>query len=388
MQLKSKLLAAGLWVLALHGASSMAGVLPEDRADVMYHRYDGGGVTIDGPSVLVRKKVGEKFAATANYYVDMVSSASVDVLLTASPYTERREQKSLAMDFQQGKSTYSLGYINSEESDYEADTTFFSISQDMFGDLTTVTLGYKRGWNDIFRNVKQADGSKIRDAGFAQQSDIRSYSLGVSQVLTRNMILAVNYEVITDEGFLNSPYRLVRFRDGSPTGFSFEPEVYPNTHTSNALSGRVKYFLSWRAAIDANYRFYTDTWGIQANSLELGYTQPTGPWIFDGKIRYYKQDAADFYSDLFPRSRFSNFRARDKELSTFQSYSAALGASYEFKFARLPWIQKSTANVRYTHLFIDYDDFRDATRTGSPAGNEPLYQLDADVIQAFISIWF
>jgi len=34
-------------------------VLPEDRADTLYHRYEGGGVTVDGPSLLVRRKIGE-----------------------------------------------------------------------------------------------------------------------------------------------------------------------------------------------------------------------------------------------------------------------------------------------------------------------------------------
>ena len=47
--------------LAPGGALAFAGVLPEDRADVLYHRYQGGGVTIQGPSVLVRKKIGENF---------------------------------------------------------------------------------------------------------------------------------------------------------------------------------------------------------------------------------------------------------------------------------------------------------------------------------------
>ena len=59
--------------------SAHAGVLPEDRADVLYFRYDGGGVTIDGPSVLVRKSIGEHVSVAANYYIDMVSSASIDV---------------------------------------------------------------------------------------------------------------------------------------------------------------------------------------------------------------------------------------------------------------------------------------------------------------------
>src|SRR6476619_7451026 len=113
------------WVPALVtacvlGTPALAGVLPEDRADVLYHRYDGGGITIDGPSVLVRKKIGDSFSAAANYYIDMVSSASIDVQLSASPYDERRTQRSLSLDYLRGKSTYSAGAIGSSESDYTA----------------------------------------------------------------------------------------------------------------------------------------------------------------------------------------------------------------------------------------------------------------------------
>ena len=86
------------WLLiAPARAAAFARRAAEDRADVLYHRYQGGGITIDGPSVLVRKKFGEKFAVSANYYVDMVSSASIDVELTASPYKEERTQKSVGV---------------------------------------------------------------------------------------------------------------------------------------------------------------------------------------------------------------------------------------------------------------------------------------------------
>ena len=79
-------------VLLLAFGASHAGVLPDDRADVLYHLYDGGGVEIDGPSILVRKKAGKSLSFVGNYYVDMVSSASIDVITTASPYTEERTQ--------------------------------------------------------------------------------------------------------------------------------------------------------------------------------------------------------------------------------------------------------------------------------------------------------
>src|SRR5262245_32218258 len=73
---------------------SFAGVLPEDRADVLYHRYDGGGIVIQGPSVLVRKTLKDKISFSGNYYEDVISSASIDVKLSASPYEEKRKQKS------------------------------------------------------------------------------------------------------------------------------------------------------------------------------------------------------------------------------------------------------------------------------------------------------
>ena len=114
-----------------------AGVLPEDRADALYFRYDGGGVVINGPSVLLRKSIGEHVSVSANHYVDMVSSASIDVETSASPYEDERTQSSLSVDFLHGKSMYTLGYVNSDESDYKAKTMFGSVSHDMFGDLTT-----------------------------------------------------------------------------------------------------------------------------------------------------------------------------------------------------------------------------------------------------------
>ena len=81
--------------LALAAGGALAGVLPEDRADVLYHYYDGGGVTIDGPSILARKSIGQHVSVYGNYYVDSVSSASIDVLTTASPYEEERVETSI-----------------------------------------------------------------------------------------------------------------------------------------------------------------------------------------------------------------------------------------------------------------------------------------------------
>lgn len=366
-----------------------AGVLPEDRADLLFHRYEGGGVTIQGPSLLVRKTMAEKYSVTANYYLDMVTSASIDVKVSgASEYKEERDQYSLGFDYLRGKTTYSLGYTNSEEDDYSASTASFGISQDIFGDLTTVSLGFSKG-DDVVRR-RDTVSNRI-DPTFEHGIDRWSYRVGVSQILTKSLIASLNMEVITDEGYLNNPYRSFRYVDPeATTKYRLATEKYPHTHTSNAAALNARYFLPYRAVVHGGYRFSTDTWGIRSNTYEVGYVHPlkATPWLFEVSFRQYSQDHADFYADLFPRIDFQNFMGRDKELSTFSSQTLHVGATYEFAKSGWSFIKKGQVTLFYDRMEFDYDDFRDASNTSLVAGTEPLYSFGANVIQMFVSIWF
>ena len=71
--------------MLLAAVPALAGVLPEDSVDVMYHRYQGGGITVQGPSILVQKRLGDHFAVNAQYYQDMISSASIESRPRPSP---------------------------------------------------------------------------------------------------------------------------------------------------------------------------------------------------------------------------------------------------------------------------------------------------------------
>jgi hypothetical protein len=362
-------------------AAAFGGVLPEDRADVLFHSYDGGGVTIQGPSLLVRKQFAGKFSASANYYVDKVSSASIDVVTTASPYKEERTQYSVGLDYLHDRWLMNLGFTTSEENDYVADTFSFGISQDLFGDLTTISLGYSLGRDEVGRRG---------DPAFSDAVERQNYRLGLSQIVTRNLLLGLSFETVTDEGFLNNPYRSVRYVDaGSPVGYSFEQEVYPRTRTSDAAAIRLRYYLPYRAALHAEFRSYADTWEIESDTIELGYTHPLEQgWIIEGKLRFYSQGKADFYSDLFPRSQFQNFMARDKELSTFTSQTLRLGMSYDIVRGGWRFVDKGSVSVVYDHIIFDYEDFRDLTQAAALAGQEPTYSFAADVLQVFVSFWF
>ena len=358
---------------------SVAGVLPDDRADLLYHLYDGGGVEIDGPSLLVRKKVGNSVSVVGNYYVDMVSSASIDVITTASPYTEERKQWSIGTDYLRGNTTMSASFTNSEESDFDATTYSFSVSQDMFGDLTTLTLSYALGDDTVGRSD---------DPDFSRENTRQHYGVGVTQILTRNLIASLNFETITDEGFLNNPYRSVRYLDlSNPIGYSFEPELYPATRTSSAVGLRARYYLPYRAAIQGEYRFFTDTWDITSHTAAVTYVHPIGDWTFEAKYRWHDQTGAHFYRDLFLRPEQTNFRGRDKELSPLTSQTFRLAASYEFLSDGWNFIDKGSVNFSVDFLQVDYEDFRDISGD-APVGTEPFYALDASIFQLFVSFWY
>jgi len=303
------------------------------------------------------------------------------VVTQASPYKEHRKQDSLSVDVLHGKTTYSSGYIHSKENDYISTTAFASVSQDMFGDLTTVSFGFTRGWDKV-----GTVGTVLKDS-----VERRNWQVGVSQILTRNMLLGLNFETSESEGFLRNPYRKVCYRDNSAAGADCKTEFerYPHTRTGNAGSGQLKYYLPWHAALSGSYRFYRDTWGIVAHTAELGYTQPVfRSWTLDSHLRMYRQKQADFYSDLFERQNAQNFEARDRELAAFKSLTYGIGATWEYHVARLSWLQKGTINLRWDRMHINYDDFHDPRLPGFAAGAGPLYTLDASILQGFVSFWF
>ena len=226
--------------------STSADVLPDNRADVFYSKYSGGGMDITGYSATARAKITENFAVEANYFIDKVSGASIDVLSQASVIKDERKQKSGTIEYLRDKTTYTASYTSSVERDYVSNTAAISLSQDMFGDLTTVTLGFANTQNKVGENNGTANDPNVAWVGHALT---RAYSGGVSQIITKNFIAGVNLQVITDAGYLANPYRAIRFLDPTnPKGYSLGNQVYPDTHTSTAVQVQGKYYLPYRAA--------------------------------------------------------------------------------------------------------------------------------------------
>lgn len=340
----------------LAATNARAADLPEDQADAMYHLYYGGGVTAQGPAVLVRKSIGDAFSLSASYYVDIVSNASIDVVTTASPYHEVRQERAVGVDYIYRDSQVTLNASNSKEPDYTADSASIDVAQDMFGGMTTVNLGYSRGWDTV---------GKHGDPSFSQPANHWQYRAGVTQILTAHWLMSANAEAISDEGYLGSPYRAARVFGAAV------PEVDPDTRTSRAVALRAIGTVGENGAVRGMYRYFWDTWGIRAQTVEAGYSQYVASrWLVDGYLRYYKQQHAVFYSDDFTTEM--TYMSRNRQLSTFDD--VGLGVKGTYSAWKVPGGYEIKCSAALERLQFHYNDFTDI-RTGK------LYSFGADVVE-------
>jgi hypothetical protein len=370
MRVQLKTIARAFWLtlLGLFAAPARGALLPEDRADLLYHYYNGGGTKVDGPALLVRKGFGERVSAYASYFVDNVSCASIDVVTTASPFEEKRQEYGGGVDYLYRNTTLGVSVLRSNEPDFVSSTLGATVTHEIFEGLTTVSLGYSESHADI---------SKAH-TDFSDHANRYQYKLGASQVVTKSLLMTLNYEATLEDGYLQSPYRSARL-----LGLSV-PEVYPRARDSYAVAlGFIKGLGSndgqLKSSARLRYRYFWDTWDIRAQTLEAGYgTRLDERWTVEPRLRHYRQSAASFYADNFTTQMV--YMARDRELSDFSNNALGVRASYQLSDQSFG-LSRVSLNLDYEFIRYRYNNFTDV-RTGQ------LYSYQANVLQLFVSGWF
>ncbi len=348
-------LLAGGSVGAVHAAT-----LPPDQAEALFHSYDGGGVKANGPAFLVRKSLADRVSLSAQYYVDAVSNASIDVVTTASPFRETRHAVQLGAQTLVRDATISVSASSSREPDYIADAVNVDLTNEVFGGMTTVSLGYTRGHDQVGK----------KGLGWIDQALHWQYRAGVTQILTPTWLVSLNAEAIADSGYLGSPYRAARVFGAAV------PERNPRTRSSRALELRsVVDTSAWvaRSSLRASVRGYADNWQIRATTVELGGRKRLGErWLLDATLRAYRQSKALFYSDN--ASTQTLYLSRNRQLSDFND--TAVGARLNYDWPGLAPGHKLVLTASAERMQYRYRDFTDL-RTGRP------YAFDANVLQLY-----
>lgn len=148
--------------------------------------------------------------------------------------------------------------------------------------------------------------------------------LGISQVLTKTTVLTANLTVGQVSGFISDPYKL------SEVNGQLVYENRPDSKTKEILYVGLQQFITpLDASIDLGLRYYTDSFGINAETVSLAWFQKVTPgFIISPIVRYYTQTAADFYDVRF--SGTPEFYSSDYRVSDLTSIS------YGVKFIWMP----------------------------------------------------
>jgi hypothetical protein len=152
----------------------------------------------------------------------------------------------------------------------------------------------------------------------------RSFSVyqAVSQVLNQNNVVQVGAGFTRLSGYLSDPYK---FEDNRP-----------NERSQYTITAQYRRYMPVRsgAALHADYRFYSDSWGMVSNTFTARWAQKLEAGAVDFHItpmaRYYRQTQAKFYSlNIAPPE--GDFSSSDYRLSSYASINLGLEARAAYK---------------------------------------------------------
>ncbi|MDR4513981.1 DUF3570 domain-containing protein [Nitrosomonas sp.] len=257
---------------------------------------------------------------------------SVLVLSSASPETRNQANFRLGYEWDEAEINASAGF--SLERDYRSSFGNLGGRLDFNQKLTSVKFGAGYTSSSISAILDHDAAPYLTKTAFDRQIQRRedgaeilqgerqdwAANLGVTQVLTKHALIDANLGYTNSNGYLENPYKAVtvifvdpdELNNGQTTPVLGDVrallEQRPNQRNQFAFSTKyIQHINPLDAALHLNYRFSTDDWGINTNTFSANWIQPLpGGWTLTPRIRYYSQDAADFYNPyLITQQNFS-----------------------------------------------------------------------------------
>lgn len=333
---------AGIQSDALKSLMRAALALPIVALPVKAHAADVGevGFTLLGYKERGLMKVTEpvlwgygKFAEVwelrASAAVDIITGASPQAvtnvsgkpvqILTGASVNEHRNTGDAKLTRHFGDLALSVSRALSKEHDYRSKAYGLEARWDLNQKNTTLVAGYGKS-ND---RVGSHDNPQLDEPRVTEE-----YLLGITQVLSPTALVESTLVDARGRGYYNDPYKFtVTFYDaGSPPVIAL-PDTRPDHRDTLAWLTRYRrHFPSARGTLQADYRFYRDDWGIRAHTLEMAWEQSLDEqWSLRPALRYYTQDAADFYSPTVPRPQPAVLSS-DQRLGAWGGLSPSLRA--------------------------------------------------------------
>ena len=234
----------------------------------------------------------------------------------------------LAMDgelrFRTGDYLFTGQLAFSTEQDYNSIGTTLKVAKEFNQKNTVVSTGVAYIHDDV----------DILSPSSSEEKETVQVLLGVTQVLDPKTVLNVNFVAGFASGYLSDPYKSALVNN------SVLPDTRPDSKDLQILyTSLTRAVDSLNASVEASYRLYHDSNGVNAHTASLAWYQKIGrDFVLRPGIRYHQQDAADFYAVQFNGN--PEYYSADYRLSN----SASL--SYGMKVIWTP-NEKWSADVGY-----------------------------------------
>ena len=276
-------------------------------------------IRVSSPSIYVLAPLSPQWAVEGSLVSDGVSGATPRYHTAISGATPRMSDHRYAANVQVTRylerSSVSLGVAGSDENDYQSAAVSLNASFSTDDNNRTWNIGLGYASDKI---------SSVNDAELHERRRTAELLLGLTQVWTANDLVQLNLTLNRGRGYYSDPYK--------------EPDIRPRERDQAIVLARWNhYFSESGAALRSAYRFYHDTYGIDAHTLGAEWVQPFGGrFTLTPSLRLYSQSAASFYYDPvydpdlgppYPPGYFSNppqHISPDQRLAAFGGITAGL----------------------------------------------------------------
>lgn len=354
---KSFCLGVGLtgWLLLVSPRQAKA----ENSLSYKYEDYReaNGRVAVQSQGALLDQDFGPVTHLKLQGVIDAITGAtpsgqpapSGSDQVVLKPIVDRRKAWGADLSRQFTGVNVVLGYANSRESDYVSDGWSLNTLTD-FNQKNTTLLAGIAGTNDSIKVFFQPDWAK---------KQTRDVIVGVTQLLDPRTSVSLNLTWGRATGYLNDPYKQVQKRvevnPGDFLNLVFD-ENRPNTRNKwIALASLNHAYPALHGAVEASYRFYHDTFGTNAHTIEISWLQQIGKhFVLKPGFRWHDQSAADFYyynldatpivPPFSPPTAQAPFYSSDYRLSALRTFTYGLKAIWTI-----------SANAQLDVAFEQYD---------------------------------
>ena len=245
----------------------------------------------------------------------------------------------------------SFGMSASKEYDYLHLGLNARFAMDFNKRNTTVSAGFAIASDEVdpeggapIALTQMLDVGDVSNRTGKEDKDVLDFVVGVSQVISRNLVVQANYSFSNESGYLNNPYKFLSVVDGT-TGdtiprvgvpgldgpsHEFLFESRPDDRSKHSLYTQAKYYMGGKV-LDASYRYMTDDWEIDSHTVDLRYRWPVGDARYlEPHLRFYTQTEAKFYRlSLVDGDPLPLYASSDYRLGNFDAVTA--GVKYGWK---------------------------------------------------------